>query len=63
MDFFIGNRQTNDCQKIMTIELSWLIQTFGMVKKVHVLADKMIGLSIDYRDNYIIQAEHENGEY
>lgn len=60
-EFFIGDRRTNGCREIMAIELPWLTRTFGRIMKTHVLADKMTDLRIDYRDNYIIQAEHENG--
>lgn len=60
-DFFIGDKRTNGCREIMAIELPWITKTFGNVKAVHVLADKMTGLKIDYNDNYLIQIEHENG--
>lgn len=60
-EFFIGDKRTNGCREIMAIELPWLIQTFGKVIRSHVLADRMTGLNIDYKDNYIIQLEHENG--
>lgn len=60
-EFFAGDKRTNGCREIMAIELPWLTLTFGRVIRTHVLADKMTDLNIDYRDNYIIQAEHENG--
>lgn len=60
-EFFIGDKRTNGCREIMAIELPWITQTFGKIIRTHVLADKMTGLNIDYRDNYIIQAEHQNG--
>ncbi len=60
-EFFIGDKRTNGCREIMAIELPWLIRTFGKAAGTHVLADKMTQLRIDYRDNYIIQIEHENG--
>ena len=60
-NFFVGDKKTNGCREIMAIEFPWLIKTFGMVKKMNVLTDKMTGLNIDYRDNYMIQFEHENG--
>lgn len=60
-EFFIGNKRTNGCREIMAIELPWLTQTFGKVIRTYVIADRMTGLNIDYRDNYIIQVEHENG--
>ncbi len=60
-EFFVGDKRTNGCREIMAIELPWLTETFGGVIRTHVLADKMTGLSINYRDNYIIQIEHKNG--
>lgn len=60
-EFFIGDKRTNGCREIMAIELPWLTLAFGKVIRTQVLADKMTGLNIDYRDNYIIQTEHENG--
>lgn len=60
-DFFVSDKRTNGCREIMAIELPWLIGTFGKVKKMNVLADHMSGLTIQYRDNYMIQLEHANG--
>lgn len=60
-DFFIGDSRTNGCRELMAIEFPWLIHTFGKVKRTQVLADKMTSLSINYRDNYMIQIEHDNG--
>lgn len=60
-DFFIGEQRTNGCREIMAIELPWLIETFGEVRKTHVLSDKMTDLNIGYHDNFMIQISHENG--
>ena len=60
-DFFLGDQRTNGCREIMAIELPWLIDTFGEIDNVHVLSDKLTGLNIDYKDNYIIQIQHKNG--
>ena len=60
-EFFLGDKRTNGCREIMAIELPWLTNTFGSVQNVNVLADKMTELNIDYKDNYIIQLQHENG--
>lgn len=60
-DFFLGDKRTNGCREIMAIELPWLTGTFGEVDKVHVLCDKLTGLNIDYKDNFIIQIQHKNG--
>lgn len=60
-DFFVGDKRTNGCREIMAIELPWIINVFGKVKRFHVLSDKMTDLNIEYNDNYMIQFEHENG--
>ena len=60
-DFFIGDQRTNGCREIMAIELPWLTETFGNVCDVNVISDKMTGLDIDYKDNYMIQLQHDNG--
>lgn len=60
-DFFVGNKRTNGCREIMAIELPWLIKAFGCVVNVIGVGDKITGLSIDYKDNYMLQLTHENG--
>lgn len=60
-DFFLGDKRTNGCREILAIELPWIISSFGDVKDVNVLSDKITGLSIDYNDNFIIQLKHING--
>lgn len=60
-EFFIGNERTNGCREIMAIELPWISETFGEIKDVHVIADKITNLAINYNDNYMIQLVHENG--
>lgn len=60
-NFFVGNKRTNACREIMAIELPWLTGTFGSVNNVHVIADNISGLRIQYPDNYMIQIEHEHG--
>ena len=59
-DFFISDKRTNGCREIMAIELPWIITTFGNVRSINVLSDKMTRLNINYNDNYLIQIEHEN---
>lgn len=61
-DFFVGDKRTNGCREIMAIEFPWLIETFGEIREVSVLHDKMGHLNIDYSDNYMIQIEHNNGD-
>lgn len=60
-DFFVGDKRTNGCREIMAIELPWMIKTFGKVTDYHVVSDKISGLPIDYKDNYLIQLFHESG--
>lgn len=60
-EYFIGEKETNGCREIMTIELPWLIDTFGEVKAFHKLSGKISSLDIDYHDCYQILLEHENG--
>ena len=45
----------------MAIELPWLTNTFGEVENFFVVSDKMTELKIDYKDNYMIQFTHKNG--
>lgn len=60
-DFFVGDKRTNGCRELLAIELPWITKTFGDVKSIHTIADKMTELNIDYNDNYMIQIEHSNG--
>lgn len=60
-DFFLGDKRTNGCREIMAIELPWLIGTFGDVIDVSAAGDKMTGLNIDYKDNFMVQLTHSNG--
>ena len=60
-DFFLGDKRTNGCREIMAIEIPWLTATFGEVETVSVLSDKLTALNIDYKDNFIIQLQHKNG--
>ncbi|MDD3137791.1 MAG: Gfo/Idh/MocA family oxidoreductase [Lachnospiraceae bacterium] len=59
--FFVGDKRTNGCREIFAIELPWMIRTFGSIEKIRVVANKLTDLPIDYRDNYLVQIEHENG--
>ena len=60
-DFFIGDKRTNGCREIMAIELPWLTRTFGDIETTFVVADKMTELNIGFKDNYMIQLKHSNG--
>ena len=59
-NFFVGNKRTNGCREIMAIEFPWIVETFGEIKNIHVIHDKMSRLNIAYDDNYLIEIVHEN---
>ena len=60
-NFFIGDSRTNGCREIMALELPWLIKSFGPVVATHTITDKMTALEVPYKDNFLIQISHENG--
>lgn len=60
-DYFIGDKRTNGCRELMAIEFPWIVGTFGDVQNFNVLSDKITDLNISYKDNYMIQLQHENG--
>ncbi len=60
-DFFLADRRTNGCREIMAIELPWIVKTFGDVKNIQTISDKLTNLDIDYHDNYMLQIVHKNG--
>lgn len=59
--FFVNDKRTNGCREILSIELPWLLKTFGKVLKVHTVCSKLTKLSLGYPDNYSIQFVHQNG--
>lgn len=60
-NFFVGNKKTNGCREILTIELPWIINTFGKIKQIHVSKNKITDLEIDYPDSFFINILHQNG--
>ena len=60
-DFFVGDKRTNGCRELLSVELPWLIATFGNIEKLNAVSDKMTTLDIDYNDNFMIQIKHSNG--
>lgn len=60
-DFFVGNSRTNGCREIFAIELPWMTKAFGEIENVHVLSYKLTGLDIHYKDTYLVQLSHANG--
>lgn len=59
--FFVHNKRTNGCREILSIELPWMLKTFGKVLDVRVIYNKLTTLPLDYPDSYSIQLLHENG--
>ncbi len=60
-NFFVGNKKTNGCREILTIELPWIVKTFGEIKQIHVSKNKITHLDIDYPDSFFINITHKNG--
>ena len=60
-DFFVGDKRTNGCREIFAIEMPWIIKTFGKIKNLNVVKNKLSTLDIDYNDTYIVNIEHERG--
>lgn len=60
-DYFVSDTKTNGCREIFTIELPWIIETFGGIKNINVIKNKMSSLNIDYPDSYHLIIEHETG--
>lgn len=60
-NFFISNKNTNGCRELMAIELPWIQNTFGKIKKVNAIKTKLTNLDLEFPDTYFIYIEHENG--
>ena len=60
-NFFVGNKKTNGCREILTIELPWIVNTFGEIKQVHVSKNKITNLEVDYPDSFFVNIIHKNG--
>jgi predicted dehydrogenase len=60
-DFFVGAKETNGCREIFAIELPWLTNTFGNIREIHTVKNKMSGLDVDYDDNYLLTVQHDTG--
>ena len=60
-NFFVGNKKTNGIREILTIELPWIINTFGKIRQIHVSKNKITDLEVDYPDSFFINIIHENG--
>ena len=60
-NFFVGNKKTNGCREILTIELPWIVKTFGRIERVYVSKNKITHLDVDYPDSFFINIIHKNG--
>ena len=60
-NYFIGDKRTNGCREIMTIDLPWIVTAFGPIKNVSAVKSKNTELNINYNDNYLITLEHKGG--
>ena len=60
-NFFVGNKKTNGCREILTIELPWIVNTFGEIRQVHVSKNKITDLEVDYPDSFFVNVIHKNG--
>ncbi len=59
--FFVSNKNTNGCRELLAIELPWIQNVFGTIKKVHTIKARFTNLKLDFSDTYFIQIEHVNG--
>ncbi len=60
-NFFVGRKDTNGCREIFAIELPWIVDTFGDIKAIHSVHNKISDLEIDYDDSYQVLIEHTSG--
>lgn len=60
-DFFVKDKRSNGCRELLAIELPWIINSFGKVKEMYVIKDKISNLDLDYPDTYNILIRHING--
>ncbi|MGX8710149.1 MAG: Gfo/Idh/MocA family protein [bacterium] len=60
-DFFVSDPRTNACREIFTIELPWILHTFGKIRRLTVFKDHLSSLELGYPDNYFVVLEHKNG--
>lgn len=60
-DYFVGDKLTNGCRELFSIELPWLIKTFGEIESYDILSDKNTDLPVQYNDNYMLLIKHKGG--
>ena len=60
-NFFVGDARTGGVREIFGIDLPWLLDTFGPVKDITVMKDKISELEVSYPDSVFVTLRHENG--
>lgn len=60
-DFFVNEKRTNGCRELFAVELPWIVRTFGEIKDLNAVKDKISTLEVNYPDNFITMLEHTNG--
>lgn len=60
-DFFVSKKETNGVREILVVEVPWLLEAFGNVRRVSAVRDKLTALPLDYEDSYLILLDHEGG--
>ena len=60
-DFFVGDKRTSGCREILSVELPWLIASFGAVLDAQIISDTLTTLQIGYHDSHMILLRHEGG--
>lgn len=60
-DFFVGEQRTNGCRELFAIELPWMVKAFGEIQEIHILANRLTSLDINYYDAYLVQITHTKG--
>lgn len=60
-NFFAAGKRTNGCREFLSIELPWLIETFGEIVMHRSAGGKLSTLELNYPDSYFIFIEHASG--
>lgn len=60
-DFFVGDKRTNGCREIFSIELGWIENAFGNITSISSVKSKNSTLNIDYSDSYSVTFVHVTG--
>ena len=60
-NFFVSNPRTNGCRELFGIEMPWILETFGPVKDLYAVSDRLTKLDIEFPDRFFITLTHEDG--